>query len=148
MSKRKLERRSWTIEEKAAFLAEYDHAPHGDKQRVLAVWDLTTAYVARWREELARHTGAPTGPVGLFNLPKEKVVIEVSAEPDTDLLINEALDHIDDAEKIINTCRSRILAGMNGIVTKKYDASLVSAADMLKIARLDLVMASMCNEIR
>jgi len=129
-----------TLEEKAAILAEYDRLPHGSKKQVLASEKISTGHIQMYRKQLDDHFGnGKTVPA--------KKVIEVSAEPDIDELIYQAIDHAEDAQRLIDVCRCRMLAGMNGIVTKKYEAALVSAHDMLKIVKLDLTMASICNEI-
>ena len=127
-----------TLEEKAAILAEYDRLPHGSKRQVLVSEKISTGHIQMYRKQLDEHFG---------NGKTAKEVIEVSAEPDIDELIYQAIDHAEDAQRIIDVCRCRMLAGMNGIVTKKYEAALVSAHDMLKIVKLDLTMAAICNEI-
>ena len=138
-------RRSFTIEDKAKFLREYDRATHGDKKNVLAQWEIPATYVARWREELARckvKEADRLAPEFLTATPKE--VIEVSAEPGIDYLVNQATDHVTEARRLID--KARFMNGNVGVVSARFQSSLVSADEGLTLVLLDLAMASLCND--
>ena len=53
-------RRSFTAEYKAAVVAEYEAAPHGEKSAVLRREGLFHSHVQEWTR--ARNTAAPAGP--------------------------------------------------------------------------------------
>lgn len=89
-----------------------------------------------YRKQLDEHFG---------NGKTAKEVIEVSAEPCIDELINQAIDHVVYAQRLIDKARFKNVK--HGVVAEKCNGALIGADDMLKIAKMDLTMASICNEI-
>jgi hypothetical protein len=130
-----------TLEEKAAILAEYDRLPRGSKKQALVGEKLSTGHIQLFRKQLGDH----------FDNGKKAAVpatevIEVSAEPDINELIYQAIDHVEDAQRLID--KARFLNGKYGVVAARFKASLVGADEGLTIVKLDLTMASICNEIQ
>ena len=142
-------RRKLTIEEKAAILAQYDHAATGaQRQSVLREHGIAEAHIVRFRKQLSRTVA--TSHVILTDAPKAKVVlkpkevIEVSAEPGIDYLVNQATDHVTEARRLID--KARFMNGNFGVVSARFQSSLVSADEGLTLVLLDLAMASLCND--
>lgn len=51
-------RRTWSTEDKAFIVEQYDEAPSGTKQTVLARWGIGAGLIGRWRRELGEAEAA------------------------------------------------------------------------------------------
>ena len=128
-----------TLEEKAAILAEYDRLPHGSKKQVLVNEKISTGHIQMYRKQLDEHFGNGKTAEEPF-----KQLFEVSAGPGLEDLINQAVDHVHEARRLID--KARYMNGNYGVVSARFSQSLVSADEGLTLVKLDLTMASLCTE--